>query len=204
MPGVTPIRKFPPDPIAIQNHAIDNLRYIRDTMERAETFTAVPGWGGFAMGVTAVAAAFIAARQNSEEAWLTIWLSAAIVAFAAGLLGMVRKARATHSSLWSPAARKFLLSFVPPIVAGGFLTMALYRAGLTSALPGVWLLLYGTGVVTGGAFSVSAVPVMGLCFMLQGALALFAPAAWRDLLLGFGFGGLHILFGAIIARRHGG
>jgi hypothetical protein len=204
MPGVTPIRKRPPDPIAIQNHAIDNLRYIRDTMERAGSFTAVPGWGGFAMGITAIAAAFAAARQNSEEAWLAVWLSAAIVAFAAGVFGMYRKARATHSSLWSPPARKFLLSFVPPIVAGGFLTIALYRAGFTSALPGVWLLLYGTGVVTGGAFSVSAVPVMGFCFMIQGALALFAPAAWRDLLLGLGFGGLHLLFGAIIARRYGG
>jgi uncharacterized protein YjeT (DUF2065 family) len=204
MAGVTPIRRPSPDPIDIQRHALDNLRYIRDTMERAGSFTAVPGWGGFAMGITAVAAAFTAARQSSEEGWLSVWLSAALVAFAAGLFAMARKARTTHLSLWSAPARKFLLSFVPAIIAGGLLTVALYRAGHTAALPGIWLLLYGTGVVTGGAFSVPAVPAMGLCFMLEGAFALFAPAAWRDLLLGLGFGGLHIVFGAIIARRYGG
>lgn len=204
MAGVTPIRRQPPEPVEIQRHALDNLRYIRDTMERAGSFTAVPGWGGLAMGVTAVAAAITASRQRSEEAWLAVWLAAALVAFLAGLSGMIRKGRTTHLSLWSAPARKFLLSFVPPIIAGGVLTLALYRTGAMAVLPGVWLLLYGAAVVTGGAFSVSAVPVMGMFFMLEGALALFAPVEWRDVLLGAGFGGLHLVFGAIIARRYGG
>lgn len=204
MAGLSPAPRPPRDPIAIQSHAIDNLRYIRDTMERAGSFTAVPGWGGVAMGMTAVAAAFTAARQRSEPAWLAVWLAAALVAFATGLFAMARKARRTHLPLWSAPSRKFLFSFVPPILAGGLLTMALYGGGASAALPGMWLLLYGAGVVTGGAFSVPAVPVMGLCFMAEGALALFAPAAWRDVLLGCGFGGLHILFGVLIARRYGG
>jgi hypothetical protein len=92
----------------------------------------------------------------------------------------------------------------PPIIAGGLLTIVLVRAGLTSAIPGVWLLLYGTGVITGGMFSVGAVPAMGLCFMGLGALALFSPPGFANWLMAAGFGGLHLVFGAIIVRKYGG
>jgi hypothetical protein len=204
MASVAPIRDRRPDPVGIHSHAIDNLRYIRETMERAGSFTAVPGWGGFLMGLTAAIAAFIASRQPSQDAWLAVWLTEGAVAMAIGLAAMQRKARAAHLSLWSTPARKFLFSFAPATLAGAVLTFGLYRAGMISAIPGVWLLLYGTGVVTGGTFSVPAVPVMGLCFMLEGSLAVFAPMRWSDTLLGVGFGGLHMVFGVVIARRYGG
>lgn len=204
MGGAIPIRERRGETVGIQNHALDNLRYIRDTMERAGSFTAVPGWGGIAMGLTASGAAFIAARQRSQEAWLATWLAAAVLACAIGLIALHRKARSAHLSITSAPARKFLFSFAPPVIAGGVITAGLYRAGMVNAIPGAWLLLYGTGVVTGGTFSVPAVPVMGLCFMLEGSLAFFAPASWADVLLGAGFGGLHILFGIVIARRYGG
>ncbi len=187
---------------------MDNLRYIRETMERAGSFTAVPGWGGVAMGVTAVIASVIAARQTSPGAWLATWLVEGVVALAIGILAMWRKANAAGLPMLSPPMRKFVFSFVPPLMVGAALTMVLWRAGVVSVIPGVWLMLYGTGVVTGGAFSVPIVPVMGACFLVEGALAVFSPQAWsapwNDVWLGLGFGGLHILFGAIIARRYGG
>ncbi|MFQ5778117.1 MAG: hypothetical protein ACE5IP_08925 [Terriglobia bacterium] len=192
------------NPPALDAHARENLRFIRDTMERAGSFTAVPGWGGVAMGVTALGAALLAARQTTPAAWLATWLGEALLAVVIGGWALVRKAHASNISLLSGPARKFAFALIPPLAVGALLTIALYRAGLVAELPGTWLLLYGTAVLTGGAFSVRIVPIMGLGFMLAGALALFAPAAWGDGFLAVGFGGLHILFGILIARRYGG
>ena len=196
--------ELPDEPPALHARAMDNLRFIRETMERASSFTAVPGWGGVLMGVTALGAAVVAAQQTSAKGWLTTWLVEAFLALLIGGWAMDRKARRAETPLLSGPGRKFALSFSPPMIVGALLTVALYRAGLTSAIPGMWLLLYGTAVVTGGAFSVKVVPVMGLCFMAMGAFTLFSPATWRDVLMAAGFGLLHIIFGIYIARRHGG
>jgi len=204
MSVVGPLRSSSPKPIPIDSRAADHLRYIRETMERAGEFTAVPGWGGVAMGVTALAASFFAARQATPRGWLGIWLVEAFVAVAIAAPTAATKAHRANSPLFSGPGRKFLLSFAPPIVVGGLLTFALYSAGLVAALPGIWLLLYGTAIVTGGAFSVRVVPVMGFCLMSLGAAALFAPAAWGNAFMAAGFGAVHIGFGAWIARHHGG
>lgn len=182
----------------------DDLRFIRDTMERSAAFTAVSGWGYMIMGATAVGAALLAARQIPPAAWLRIWLSEGLLAIAIGLLSCTWKANRRGLPLFSGPARKVALSLSPPLLAGAFLTFVLFRAGLDSALPAAWLLLYGAGIITGGAFSVAIVPIMGICFMLLGALAVLAPPAWGNLFLAAGFGGLHIVFGFLIARRHGG
>lgn len=193
-----------PIPIPIHQHAIENLQFIRDTMERAASFTAVPGWGGLAIGLTAFCAALLAMRQTDTEKWLSIWLIEALLAVAVGLYSLHRKAVAGGSSVTAQPARKFALSFVPPLFAGAVLTGVLFPAGQARLLPGLWLLLYGTGVMTGGAFSVRIVPAMGACFAGLGVVCLFSPAAWGDWFLLAGFGVLHMLFGFFIARRYGG
>jgi hypothetical protein len=182
----------------------EDLRFIRDTMERASAFTAVSGWGQVISGVTALAAAAVAAQQTSAFGWLRVWLAEGIVAVVIGLLACTWKANRRGLPLFSGPARKVALGLAPPLVAGAFLTFVLFRAGLQAALPAAWLLLYGAGIMTGGAYSVSIVPVMGLCFMLVGSLAVLGPSAWGNWFLAAGFGGLHILFGFLIARRHGG
>jgi hypothetical protein len=192
------------EPVALHDKAADNLRFIRDTMERSATFTGVPGWGGVAMGLSALLAAWLAHRQPTADRWLLVWLGEAGVAGLIGAGAMFWKSGDAGVAIGSGPGRRFALSYAPPILVGALLTMALYRAGAVGLLPGAWLLLYGTGVVTGGAFSVRVVPVMGACFMLLGAMALFAPASWADGLMALGFGGLHIGFGLVIARRHGG
>jgi hypothetical protein len=204
MGSVQPIRSPREEPPALHTRAMDNLRYIRETMEGASAFTGVPGWGGVAMGVTALAAAWFAASQTTAVAWLRTWIIEAILSCSIAAWAVVRKARRAAIPLLSKPGRKFALSFSPPMVAGLLLTIALCRVGLEALLPGAWLLLYGAAVANAGAFSVRIVPAMGLCFMLCGACALLSPPAWADTWMAAGFGGLHILFGLIIARRHGG
>ena len=192
------------EPPALHARAMDNLRFIRETMESAASFTAVSGWGQCAIGVTALGAAALASRQSKWRAWLLVWFVEAIISLVISGWTMRRKARAASTPLLSRPGRKLALNFAPPAFVGALLTVALFRAGHMNVIPSMWLLLYGAGVVTGGAFSVKIVPVMGLCFMFLGTIALAAPADWGDAFLAAGFGGLHLIFGVVIARRHGG
>jgi len=204
MSSVRRLRAVPHEPVALHSRAMDNLRFIRDTMERAGSFTGVPGWGGVAMGASALAAAALASLQPTTERWFLIWFVEALVAFAIGGVALERKARTANLSLFSPPGRKFVLSFAPPLLVGALFTFVFFRAGVTALIPGMWLCLYGTGILTGGAFSVRVVPAMGLSFLSIGCLSFFFPPWWRDVFLAVGFGVLHIVFGFVIARRYGG
>ena len=189
---------------ATSHRALEDLRFIRRTLTRASAFTAVPGWGTALMGLTALPAALIAATRPDPRAWLFTWLAEALLAMAIGVSAMARKSRATRAPLLSGAGARFVFGLCPPLVAGAALTFVLYAHGLVGVIPGTWLLLYGTAIMTGGAFSVRPVPIMGFCFMLMGLIAFLAPAAWGDAFLAAGFGGLNIVFGTIIARGYGG
>ncbi len=193
-----------PEPVELHAHAMDNLRYIRRTMERAGSFTAVPGIGGMLMGSTALLAAWIADRPTGSRQWLAVWLLEAVAAFLIGIGATAVKARRVKIPLLSGPGRKFVAGFAPAMLAGGVLTAVLYSAGLATFLPGTWLLLYGAGVVSGGGASVRVVPVMGACFMAAGTVALLLPQASGNVALAAGFGGLHIIFGTIIAVKYGG
>jgi hypothetical protein len=187
----------------MQERAMDNLRFIRQTMERAGTFTAVSGWGEVVIGGTAILAALIASRL-APPGWVAAWLIEAVVAAGTAAAFMTAKARAAGIPLITGPVRKLILSFSPPMLVGMVLTALFVDRGLEALLPGSWMLLYGTGVVTAGTYSVRIVPVMGAAFMALGTWALFAPASWATGLLIAGFGGLHIVFGTLIARRYGG
>lgn len=201
---VTPLRAHQDSPPALQDRAIDNLRYIRETMERAGEFTAVSGWGEVIIGVSALGAAAVASRQTTPRAWLLVWLVEAVLGAIIAGFAMSRKSRTADVPILFGPGRKFVLSFLPPMLVGVVLTAVLYHEQIVWALPGVWMLLYGTAVMTGGAFSVRIVPVMGSCFMVIGAVALYTPVALRDWMMAAAFGVLHILFGIMIARRYGG
>lgn len=192
------------DPPDVRAQAAEDLRFIRETLAKAGSFTAVPGWGMVAMGISALAATVVAAARSSSAEWLVVWLVEALLAISVALLSLRRKAQRANVPVFSGPAARFLLSLCPPLFAGALLTAVFYRFDLVTLLPSLWLLLYGTGIVTGGAFSIRIVPILGLCFMLLGVAALFTPTSWGNFFMGAGFGGLHVVFGTIIARRHGG
>lgn len=193
------------DPVGLHHRAAEDLRFIRATMESSTRFTSVSGAGLIAVGAIAMGGAALAAGVEPAGAtWLSSWLGTAAVASAVALAAAAVKARRAGTPLLSRAGRRFLLALAPPLVAGAILTPILFGNGLAERLPGAWLLLYGAGVVTGGAFSIRVVPIMGLAFMAAGALALALPPLDPEWTMAAGFGGLHIGFGALIARRHGG
>ena len=189
-------------PESLDARALDNLRFIRETMEQAAGATAVSGWGMVLAGGVALVAAGVA--ESGRVGWVGPWLAAAGAAPLVSLAAIAHKARRPGAAPVIGVARKLLLAFTPTMVAGAFLTVALIRTGTTRLLPALWLLLYGAAVMAAGAFSVRSVPVMGVCFLLLGVVALVAPTTWGNALLALGFGGLHLVFGARIARKYGG
>jgi hypothetical protein len=190
--------------VSINERALENLKYIRETMERAGSFTAVPGWGGVLIGVSALLTALISSRLPSRDLWFESWLGEAALALAIGGWAMTEKCKAAKATLFHGAGRKFALNLCPAMIAGGILTFVLYRQQLFGIMPGTWLLLSGVSIVTGGAFSVRIIPLMGISFMTLGTVALFSPLQWANWFMAAGFGMLHIIFGIVIARRYGG
>ena len=188
----------------LQARAMDNLKFIRETMERAGEFTAISGWATVVIGATALGAAFLASSRPNGGQWILVWLAEAVLSLMISGWAMWRKGQAAGVPLLTGPGRKFVLSFCPPILAGAVITLALYQADLVPALPGVWMLLYGCAVVAAGSFSVRIVPAMGLVFMVLGGVALLVTPEWGDWLMAAGFGVAHIGFGLFIARRHGG
>ena len=206
MPKPQTIQKedYADEPVSLGGRAIDNLQFIRETMERSTHFTAVPGYGAVLMGATAIGAAFIAQGQIFLREWIFIWIAEAALAFSIGLLAMWQKSKLAKTSLISAPAKKFAMSFLPPLVCGIVITLGLWRFGHLESMVPVWIMLYGAAVVTGGAFSVKVVPIMGWCFIAIGAVAFFLPASWGNVMMGLSFGALHIIGGLIIARKFGG
>jgi hypothetical protein len=194
----------PADVTSFGEHAEESLQFIRRTMERSSTFTAVPGLGGAAMGAVGLAAAVLGASQGSRERWLVVWLLAAGVALGIGLASVWRKAARLGAPLTGQVGRRFAMSLAGPLVAGGALTWGLWKNDDWAMLPAVWLLLYGAGALAGGVFSVAAVRLLGVSFMALGVAALVTPPAWGDIWLGLGFGVLHIVCGLYIANRYEG
>ena len=135
---------------------------------------------------------------------MAIWGAEAALAFIIGMSFAWRKADRSATPLLSRPFRRFALAMAPSFVAGIVLTIELERAGLQHFMPATWLLLYGVGVASAGAFSVRVVPLMGASFLLLGTVAAFAPVTWTTPLMAAGFGGLHILYGFIIQRNYGG
>jgi len=189
---------------SVGRHAEESLQFIRQTMERSATFTAVPGLGGAGMGTIGLVAAVVAANQSSAERWLVVWLLAAAVALSVGVTTMWRKAGRCGAPLAGPIGRRFATSLAAPLLAGAALTWGVWVHGDRTLIPAVWLLLYGTGVLAGGVLSVAAVRLLGVAFMALGGAALVTPPVWGNVWLGVGFGGLQLAFGLYIARRHGG
>jgi len=192
------------EPTQLGTSAAENLRYIRDTIEAARTFTTIPAKGCIAMGIAAIAAAGLESYPPLAAHWLPIWLIAAVVSCTLALFFMETKARKQGLSLRRTVAVRFFLTLAPAFVAGGVLTVALQDVVARDVIAGIWLLLYGVGIAACGVFSIPVVLIAGFAFMGLGTVTLAAPPEWAPAMLAVGFGGIHIALGAIILKDHGG
>jgi hypothetical protein len=191
-------------PISLERRALDDVAFIRNAMDASGRFTSVPGKGMLLVGVTALVAAAIASRGGDPSRLLVVWLAEAVVAALLGGGLLLAKARRERRAVTRGVGRRFLLGLAPAWLAGAVMTAVLVREGRLDLVPPLWLLLYGIGIVGGGAFSVRCVPVMGGAFALLGSCGFLLPASAGNALLAVGFGGLHLGFGLFIARNHGG
>src|SRR5437868_13942913 len=116
MTRVLPLR--PTESPEIHARAMDNLRFIRETIKTTTTFTAGSGWGTVIIGATAIVAAGLSAMTDSATRWVFIWLCEAGLSVLISVYTMALKARRAQQPLWSVAARKILFSFAPPMAVG--------------------------------------------------------------------------------------
>jgi len=192
------------EPRSLSSHAAADLTFIRAAMERSSAFTAIPGAGGVVTGAIGLIAAVVSARQPTPDRWLGIWLVAALGALIVELAAMTSKARRAGLALTGTNARRFALGITAPLVAGAAITYELWTVRSFSVMAPTWLLLYGAGVLAAGMFSVPVVRALGVGFMAAGIAAVLTPPGWANVWLAIGFGGLHVGFGAYIARNLGG
>lgn len=188
--------------VNLHDHAAENLKFIRDTMASATTFTGVTGKGLVFCGFTALVTSAVAWGKEPWT-WLGIWSAALLVAGPVAFLFMARKAAAHGQSLVEGTGRKLLIAFLPALALGGVVTLTAVQGGDFKSLPGLWLALYGLGVTSAGAWSVKAVPLFGCVLLLLGCVTLLTPVN-GDLMMAAGFGVLHVGFGTYIWRIHGG
>lgn len=198
------VHRVKPDTVTVESHAEQQLRYIRQTMTRASTYTMVPGWGGVWMGFIAITASVVATWAEDDRFWLAIWFGAAVLAVTVGVFTVARKAKKAQTPIFTGPGLRFWMCLSTAVAVGLLLTVALYERGLFDLMPGVWMLLFGMGVTTGGVFSVRLVPVIGVGFLITGGIALFLPLNWGNVLMAISFGGFDIVAGYLIARNYGG
>jgi hypothetical protein len=193
--------------VALDSHALGTLNYIRASIDAAGTF-AVPGTAGIAMGTAGVAAAFLASIPGLSAYWIPIWLMAAVGAAAVGGKLIARQSARGELILYRGPTRKFILCLCPALLAGAVLTLVLGQVGESRLIPGTWLLLYGCAVLSASLITATSsgrlLACMGLLFVFFSTIAFEVPMRWHNLILGLGFGALHLVFGVLIGRTSRG
>lgn len=181
-----------------QIKALQNLAFVRETMENAGAFTTVPGWGMVAIGFSAMVTSFITIFISNPVIWMSIWILEAIIAIAIGLTSISLKNNKLGLTILHGIGLRFMINLCIPILAAVPLSFVLWKHNLTFHMPDVWLLLYGTSIITAGSYSLRLVLFMGCSFFALGCIGMLFPVIPKDALMFFGFGVFHCLFGMLI------
>jgi hypothetical protein len=199
---IAPAKSAPPpeNTVSMDEHARATLRYIRASMDAASSL-AVPGSAGIAVGIVGVVAAVLAALPALQTHWLLVWLASAPVACMLGVAVVVRQWSRQGRSVFGASGQRLALCLLPCLAAGAALTAVDLSEGHLHAIAGTWLMLFGCAVIATSVLTVRLLAWLGALFMAFGVMALWLPTSVHNLLLGAGFGGLHLLFGAFLIGR---
>ena len=203
----------PENTVHLHDHAMDNISYIRQAMDRSSQFTGVPGWAMVMVGVLALLGSFVANLRLNYFWWPNAWAATGAVSMGIAIVALFLKARRHSTIVFTAPGKRFFTCFCPPILAGMILTEILVQYGLYQFLPTMWLMLYGVAVLNAGTFSIPIVPIWGGTMFVLGIVALGVSGMREELFMNYnaadicmaaGFGVAHIGFGLVIALRHGG
>ena len=191
--------------------ARENLRVIRQTMERSTKYSTLSGISGVLVGLAGIAGVVAtwvlgpgAAIYHHPLRLASIWIVTLFTAIGIDLICNKRRAARVGKHIVSSLGAHIVLAALPAFFAAGILTYFFFQHHLLIYLWGVWMLCYGLAICAVGLFSVRPATYLGSAFVIAGAATLLMPAVpYHLIMMAVTFGGFHILYGVLMARRHG-
>jgi hypothetical protein len=211
-----PVREWEPEALPVEE-AQENLRVIRELMERSTKYSTFSGLSGVLAGLVSIAGCLVQhfyvltlPTQAQPAAFIVNW--SIVVALAIGIDFMLTKRRAplVGKTINSRLGRQMVTASIPALGFGALLTLAFVHKGLMHDVYPYWMLAYGCAVSAVGLFSQKEVQRLGWAFLAAGALTLLAqvfttiPVAGGSLgliMIAVSFGGFHIVYGITMSRR---
>lgn len=197
------------------DEARDHLRVIRQTMERSTQYSTLSGWSGILIGIVAIVGVYLTrsmlggqpvAIQTVRDAAPRLgllWATALVLSVAIEFLYNKRRATRVGKRVVSRLGAHILLAALPAFLACGVLTAFFYEHNLLPYILGIWMLCYGLAICAVGLFSARPVTYLGSAFVVSGAITMLAPLTIHLYMMALTFGGFHIIYGIVMARRHG-
>jgi len=204
-----------PTLLAPLEEARENLRVIRQTMERSTKYSTLSGLSGILIGLSAIVSVIATSRilharyhahqplQSAYPSLGVLWLCELALAVGIEFACNKRRARYVGKRVASPLGAHIIVAALPAFVGALALTAFFALHGLAALVWGIWMLTYGLAICAVGLFSVRPVSYLGSAFVLAGAVTLLLPTQLQLFMMGLTFGGFHIVYGALMGRKHG-
>jgi hypothetical protein len=202
-----------------QQRYLDDLKDIKDIMNRSSRFLSLSGLSGVFAGVFALGGAYLAygtvyksqdylgyrqADMSTETLTTLLLIALATVALAVGvgILLTTREARKSNQKLWDAQTKRLMINLLIPLVTGGILCLMLLLTGYIGFVAPLTLIFYGLALVNASKYTLTEVRSLGLLEIGLGLLAVhfigYGLIFWAA-----GFGVLHIIYGIVMHIRYG-
>lgn len=197
---------------------IDDLKEIKDTMDRATRFISLSGLSGVSTGITALTGAFLAYQAvfknddyliynavdiSSKNLWylLLISMGTLILSVACAIFFTNRKTKKQNQGVWNVQVKRLLINLSIPLITGGLLCLMLLLKGFVGFLFPLTLIFYGLALVNGSKYTLTEIRNLGLIQILLGLIA-FQFINYGLVFWALGFGVFQIIYGLIVQKKY--